>query len=153
MEEFINPSEYIEKERQRLTEERDKQKGKHPAQPEQDVLMFLIENAPLERWERAILSIIRDEGYYFVPQMQTKIMNEGWASYWHSRLMTEEVCDWSEIVDYADNNAAVTCAGSGSDSDRSSRINSPNCRRRRAITASLSASQATQSTVPTRSGS
>jgi stage V sporulation protein R len=113
MEEFINPSEYIEKEKQRLTEERDKQKGKHPAQPEQDVLMFLIENAPLERWERAILSIIRDEGYYFVPQMQTKIMNEGWASYWHSRLMTEEVCDWSEIVDYAENNAGVMATSGG----------------------------------------
>src|SRR5690606_9844644 len=61
----------------------------------------------LERWERAILTIIRDEAYYFLPQMQTKIMNEGWASYWHSRLMTEKVCDSSEIVDYADNNAAV----------------------------------------------
>jgi len=113
MEEFINPSEYIERERARLTEERDKSKGKHPAQPEQDVLMFLIENAPLERWERAILGIIREEGYYFVPQMQTKIMNEGWASYWHSRLMTEEVCDWSEIVDYAENNAGVMATSQG----------------------------------------
>jgi stage V sporulation protein R len=113
MEEFINPSEYIAKERQRLTEERDKSKGKHPAQPEQDVLLFLIENAPLERWERAVLSIIREEGYYFVPQMQTKIMNEGWASYWHSRLMTEEVCDWSEIVDYAENNSGVMATSQG----------------------------------------
>ncbi|HYO97602.1 MAG TPA: SpoVR family protein, partial [Polyangiaceae bacterium] len=113
MEEFINPSEYIESERKRLTEERDKQKGKHPAQREQDALLFLIENAPLERWERAILSIVRDEAYYFVPQMQTKIMNEGWASYWHSRLMTEHVCDWSEIVDYAENNAGVMATSGG----------------------------------------
>jgi stage V sporulation protein R len=113
MEEFINPSEYIERERRRLIEERDKAKGKHPAQPEQDVLLFLIENAPLERWERAILSIVREEGYYFVPQMQTKIMNEGWASYWHSRMMTEEVCDWSEIVDYAENNAGVMATSGG----------------------------------------
>ena len=113
MEEFINPSEYIERERQRLTQERDKGKGKHPAQPEHDVLLFLMDNAPLERWERAILGIVRDEAYYFVPQMQTKIMNEGWASYWHSRLMTEEVCDWSEIVDYADNNAGVMATSGG----------------------------------------
>src|SRR5258706_2320802 len=79
MEEFINPSEYIEEQKKKLEAERDKGKGRFPAQREQDILMFLIENAPLERWERAILSIIRDEGYYFVPQMQTKIMNEGWA--------------------------------------------------------------------------
>ena len=49
------------------------------------MLLFLLENAPLERWERDILEIIRDEAYYFVPQMQTKIMNEGWATYWHSQ--------------------------------------------------------------------
>jgi stage V sporulation protein R len=113
MDEFINPSEYIEQQKKKLTEERDKAKGKHPAQREQDVLLFLIENAPLERWERAILSIVREEAYYFVPQMQTKIMNEGWASYWHSRMMTENVCDWSEIVDYAENNAGVMATSSG----------------------------------------
>ncbi|MEI9936813.1 MAG: SpoVR family protein [Pseudomonadota bacterium] len=81
MEEFINPSEYIEEQKKKMEAERELEKGKFPAQREQDVLLFLLENAPLERWERAILSIIRDEGYYFVPQMQTKIMNEGWASY------------------------------------------------------------------------
>jgi stage V sporulation protein R len=79
MEEFINPSEYMEEQKKKLEAERDKDRGRFPTQREQDVLAFLLENAPLERWERAILSIIRDEGYYFVPQMQTKIMNEGWA--------------------------------------------------------------------------
>jgi stage V sporulation protein R len=73
----------------------------------------LLENAPLERWERAILSIVREEGYYFVPQMQTKIMNEGWASYWHSKMMTNDVCDWTEIVDYAENNAGVMVTSGG----------------------------------------
>jgi stage V sporulation protein R len=42
-----------------------------------------------------------------VPQMQTKIMNEGWASYWHSNLMTGRILDASEIVDYAERNASV----------------------------------------------
>ena len=42
-------------------------------------------NAPLERWERDVLEIVRDEAYYFAPQRQTKIMNEGWAAYWHSQ--------------------------------------------------------------------
>ncbi len=45
--------------------------------------------------------------------MQTKIMNEGWAPYWHSRLMTERVADASEILDYADNNAAVMATSAG----------------------------------------
>ena len=42
--------------------------------------MFLLDHAPLERWERDVLAVIREEAYYFVPQMQTKIMNEGWAT-------------------------------------------------------------------------
>ena len=44
------------------------------------MLLFLLEHAPLEHWERDVLEIVRDEAYYFAPQAQTKIMNEGWAS-------------------------------------------------------------------------
>ncbi|HEX5098634.1 MAG TPA: SpoVR family protein [Polyangiaceae bacterium] len=113
MEEFINPEEYIEEQKKKIVEAREKKKGKNPASREQDVLLFLIENAPLERWERAILSIVRDEAYYFAPQMETKIMNEGWASYWHSKMMTSDVCDWTEIVDYAENNAGVMVTSGG----------------------------------------
>jgi stage V sporulation protein R len=113
MDKFINPEEYLQKQREELEAKRAKQKGRHPKEPMQDVLLFLLQNAPLERWERTILAIIRDEAYYFSPQIQTKIMNEGWASYWHSRLMTEAVCDASEIVDYSDNNAAVLATQSG----------------------------------------
>ena len=43
-----------------------------------------IEHAALPRWQQEILEIIRDEAYYFAPQGQTKIMNEGWATYWHT---------------------------------------------------------------------
>jgi stage V sporulation protein R len=50
-----------------------------PERPEKDVLLFLIEHAPLKNWQRDVLSIIRDEAYYFYPQAQTKIINEGWA--------------------------------------------------------------------------
>jgi stage V sporulation protein R len=52
---------------------------------DRDVLGFLIDHAPLERWEREFSRIVRREAYYFAPQMQTKIMNEGWATYWHSK--------------------------------------------------------------------
>ena len=112
MEPFINPQEYIEQQKKKLEEIRDRDK-RFPEHPERDVLMFLLEHAPLERWEREVLAIVREEAYYFVPQMQTKIMNEGWASYWHSKIMTERVLDASEIVDYADHNAGVLATAQG----------------------------------------
>ena len=59
--------------------EKQKKKQQFPEQPQRDVLLFLLEHAPLERWQRDVLEIIRDEAYYFAPQAQTKIMNEGWA--------------------------------------------------------------------------
>ncbi|CEK18202.1 hypothetical protein CWRG_02088 [Chthonomonas calidirosea] len=61
-----------------------------PPEPDYDLLGFLRDYAPeLERWQRDILSMIREEMLYFVPQMRTKIMNEGWASYWHERILSE----------------------------------------------------------------
>jgi stage V sporulation protein R len=113
MEHFINPEEYLAEQRRKLEAAREAERKRSLAQPERDVLEFLLERAPLERWERTLLTIVRDEAYYYLPQMQTKIMNEGWASYFHSKLMTERVCDWSEIVDYADDNAGVMSGGGG----------------------------------------
>ena len=78
MESFINPEEYLEEQRQKIVAEKEREK-KFPAHPERDILRFLLDNAPLERWERDVLEIIREEALYFVPQMQTKVMNEGWA--------------------------------------------------------------------------
>jgi stage V sporulation protein R len=78
MESFINPEEYLEEQRQKILAEKEKEK-KFPVRPERDVLQFLMKHAPLERWEHDILEIIREEALYFTPQMQTKIMNEGWA--------------------------------------------------------------------------
>jgi stage V sporulation protein R len=77
-----------------------------PERPERDVLLFLMMHAPLKNWQQDVLSIIRAEAYYFVPQGMTKIMNEGWASYWHSRMMTEKILSDGEVIDYAD-----ACAG------------------------------------------
>lgn len=72
-----------------------------------DVMHFLLENAPLEEWEADILGCLRDEAYYYLPQRLTKIMNEGWASYWHSTIMTTRALKSSEIIDYADHHAGV----------------------------------------------
>ena len=112
MESFINPAEYLEEQRQKIEAEKERQK-RFPERPERDILRFLLDHAPLERWERDVLEVIREEALYFVPQMQTKIMNEGWATYWHSRLMTERILDASEIIDYADNAAGVLATSKG----------------------------------------
>jgi stage V sporulation protein R len=59
-----------------------------PLEPEEDVLLFIRDHNPyLAEWERDVLTIVHDEALYFLPQIETKIMNEGWASYWHHRIM------------------------------------------------------------------
>jgi stage V sporulation protein R len=112
MESFINPEEYLEEQKKKIEAEREKAK-KFPEHPERDVLLFLLDNAPLERWEREVLEVVREEAYYFAPQWQTKIMNEGWATYWHSKLMTQKILDASEIIDYADHAAGVLATSGG----------------------------------------
>ena len=112
MDKYINPEDYLAAEKKRLEEKID-EKRSFPEKPERDVLQFLLDHAPLDRWERDCLEVIREESYYFLPQMQTKIMNEGWASYWHSRMMTEKVADASDILDYADRNASVLATSGG----------------------------------------
>ncbi|MGH7163008.1 MAG: SpoVR family protein [Planctomycetota bacterium] len=106
MDPFINPPEFLAEQRKRLEEERRKPPP-FPARPERDVLRFLMEHAPLRSWERDILSMIRDEAYYFAPQGLTKIMNEGWASYWHSTMMTNDLLTDAEVVDYAERHAGT----------------------------------------------
>lgn len=72
-----------------------------------DVMLYLIEHAPLTEWQADILGILREEAYYFLPQRMTKIMNEGWASYWHSTIMTQKALKANEVIDYADHHAGV----------------------------------------------
>lgn len=56
---------------------------------EQDLLLFILRNQPyLKEWERDLLNIVRDESLYFLPQIETKIMNEGWASFWHYTILS-----------------------------------------------------------------
>jgi stage V sporulation protein R len=102
MDEFINPPHIIEEERRRKLIEMEARHSRFPEDPQYDVLTFLMEFAPLDGWELDLLGIVRAEAQYFAPQGMTKIMNEGWATYWHSRLMTEKALDASEVIDYAD---------------------------------------------------
>jgi stage V sporulation protein R len=106
MDDYINPKEFLEYQKKKIEEKLAKKK-KFPVNPARDILQFLIQYAPIESWQRDILSIIREESYYFAPQAQTKIMNEGWATYWHSKMMTQKIIDSSELIDYADHHSGT----------------------------------------------
>ncbi len=107
MERYINPKDFVAAQKKKLEEEAKRAK-KFPVEPERDVMGFLMNHAPLDRWQVDVLDMLREEAYYFAPQGMTKIMNEGWASYWHAKLMTEKAMDSSEVVDFADKHSGVT---------------------------------------------
>ncbi|WP_421662895.1 SpoVR family protein [Lysinibacillus telephonicus] len=83
-------------------------KKKFPPKPEKDLLLFIeLHSRELEEWQRDILTMMREEMLYFWPQLETKIMNEGWASYWHQRIMRELNLTTEETIEYAKLNAGV----------------------------------------------
>jgi stage V sporulation protein R len=83
-----------------------------PPHAERDLLWFLATYAPLDDWQRDILQIIREESYYFYPQFMSKIMNEGWASYWHAELFhLYDGVTPDEMIDFAQLHAGVVNPG------------------------------------------
>ncbi|MFF2878625.1 SpoVR family protein [Gottfriedia sp. NPDC057991] len=83
-------------------------KKKFPPQPEKDLLLFIQHfSRELEEWQRDILTMLREEMVYFWPQLETKIMNEGWASLWHQRIMRELDLTSGESIEFAKLNASV----------------------------------------------
>jgi stage V sporulation protein R len=106
MDKYINPPEFV-REQEAAQQRKHDQNSTFPSRPERDILNFLIQYAPLKPWQQDVLSIIRDEAYYFAPQGMTKIMNEGWASYWHSTMMTQQILNDSEVIDYADHHSGT----------------------------------------------
>jgi stage V sporulation protein R len=106
MDRFINPPEHLAA----LAEQRDVAKREarpFPERPERDLMLFMLEHAPLNGWQADVLSIVRDEAYYFAPQAQTKIMNEGWASYWHSTIMTRQGLLPGDVINYCDHHSGT----------------------------------------------
>jgi len=105
----------LDQKEKKVQEERDQRPGKppkFPEKPEKDLLLFLSHHAPhLQPWQRDIIEIVRAEMLYFVPQMQTKTMNEGWASTWHSRIMREMgdsgIISDSDFVEFAQLHSSV----------------------------------------------
>ncbi|WP_293270276.1 SpoVR family protein [Nannocystis sp.] len=113
LEGYINPPEFIAAQRAKKKQQDEIARRKLPPAPDRDVLGFLMQHAPLDAWEADIVGILREESYYFLPQRQTKIMNEGWATYWHSKIMTTKALRDDEIIDYADAASGVTAMGPG----------------------------------------
>ncbi len=90
--------------------------AKHRAEmkaPVRDLLEFLMENSPVlnkgeNKWMKVILQIVRTTSLFFQPQIRTKIVNEGWASYWHEKLFLQDDRIKGHEVDFARVNAMVT---------------------------------------------
>ncbi len=112
MEDYINPPAFLEEQRQKKIADA-KAEQHFPARPEKDVLEFLMHYAPLQAWQRDILNIVREEAYYFAPQGQTKIMNEGCACWAHTRLMTQKILQPDEAIDYAEHHSGTVAAHPG----------------------------------------
>ena len=82
--------------------------------PEKDLIYFISKNSTvLDDWQRDIMSMLHQEMEYFIPQMQTKIMNEGWASIWHSRIMREMDLPTSDYLEFAELHASVVSPHKG----------------------------------------
>ena len=78
-----------------------------------DILDFICKNSPFlkkeqNKWMKSVITIVRNTSLYFSPQIRTKIMNEGWASYWHDELFRQDERIKGHEVDYAKINAGVT---------------------------------------------
>ena len=75
---------------------------KFPPYPEKDIIGFIMTHShSLKDWQREILAMVRDEMYYFWPQVETKIINEGWAAFWHTRIMRDLNLSDEETLEFA----------------------------------------------------
>jgi stage V sporulation protein R len=112
MDPYVNPSAALEAERRQIAE-RIGRKKRGELSPTRDVLGFLLHHAPLQDWQADCLDIVREEAYYFAPQAMTKILNEGWASWVHSRLMTTKLLSPSELTEYCDKHSGTLSSPPG----------------------------------------
>jgi stage V sporulation protein R len=85
-----------------------------PAFPQKDLIHYLMNNSPvLSVWQRDVMAMVHEEVEYFIPQMQTKIMNEGWASFWHARIMRELELSDNEHIEFAELHSGVVSPQKG----------------------------------------
>lgn len=87
--------------------------SKVPLDMEEDILYFISKYGNLSEWQKNILDIVRDETAYFVPQIETKIMNEGWASYWHYNILKKLNLDTGLYLEFIKRHNDVITPSSG----------------------------------------
>lgn len=90
MDEYINPKEWLDKQRARLEKEEVANEIGILKNPIKNILGFIRDNAPLKPWQTDIAAMIYDEALYFAPQRSTKVINEGWASWIDYKIMAEK---------------------------------------------------------------
>lgn len=83
-----------------------------PSEPQENILYFIEKHAPrLEPWKREIIRIVRKVAQYFYPQSQTKLMNEGCATYFHYKIMhdlhDEGIVDSSAMLEFYHSHTGV----------------------------------------------
>jgi len=108
MDGYVNTKQYLKQQRSDHYRDKKKARQKYPPSPVRDILLFIMNNFRFEPWQQSILSMVREESMYFRPQMTTKVLNEGWASYWDSYIMTQ--CGYADddgIVSYAKHHSGV----------------------------------------------
>lgn len=90
MEEWVNPKEYIDKQKKDIEKEDAASFLDMFGGPMKDIFGYIKDNAPLKPWQQDIISMLYDEAMYFYPQRITKMANEGWASYTDYHIMCRE---------------------------------------------------------------
>lgn len=110
MQDYLYDHDDWSKYRDKAVHEADTQSDKVLKRPTRDILGFLAEHGDgMKPWQKDILKSLREESYYFVPQVRTKLMNEGWATFWHHKIMEDSpsLVDESETADIAKMMAGV----------------------------------------------
>jgi stage V sporulation protein R len=111
---LLDKNERETRELNRADQENENEKRVKDRLPEKDLLFYIMKNSPtLAGWQRDAIAMVHDEMEYFVPQMQTKIMNEGWASIWHARIMRELDLNDNEHIEFANLHSGVVSPHKG----------------------------------------
>lgn len=113
MDDFLNPSEWIEEERARINEEMEEEADIErgaiiPPEPTKDILGFFMRYASLELWQKELIAMVRRHSYYSAPMIRTKLMHEGWATFWEEEIMTEaSMISSGELTQFSEELAGV----------------------------------------------
>lgn len=108
MEDWINTPEWKKMEKDRIQEEDIRRQIGIFENPTKDIFGFIKDHAPLNSWQADVIAMLYEEAMYFAPQRQTKMINEGWASYVDSQIMARfGFAEGEGIFDYAHHKAGV----------------------------------------------